>query len=162
MNKPNHYSTSPIEKSVMTRIKTGQTKMHPKSYFIFLSTLLISAITLLGFVASYFVSIAIFWIKVQSASGPAYGARQNLAEMIESFPIWQTFIGAALLVIVIILVNKVGKIYKIRLMYLIPLIISIILLTGIAISYTSLPNVFNGQYRNNRGQNSSYNHNSIN
>jgi len=70
---------SPIEENVMSRIKTGKAKMHPRIYFSVLSFLSVLTILLLGVVSAYSMSVLTFWLRIQAAQGPAYGAKRNLA-----------------------------------------------------------------------------------
>jgi len=141
---------SPIEKNVMNKIKKGEAHMKPQSYYLFLGILSLSSILLLGFISAYFMSIATLWMRIQAAQGPAYGAKQNLINIMGTFPWWALFIGAFSLACIIYLIKKVGPLYKIRLIYLIPVIITLFLLVGFLLSYSALPQMFNSHKQNQR------------
>lgn len=148
MNKKPQPKTSTIEKNVMQKIHDKKTVMRPRSYYIYLTALSVVAIGLLVFISVYFMSIATFWLRIQSASGPAYGARQNLAALLGSFPWWALLLGILSLAGIIYLVKKTGRMYKIRLLYLIPLVIIISIVIGFVFSYSDLPRMFNGHRQN--------------
>ena len=109
MNKKSQPKTSTIEKNVMHQIHDKKTVMRPRSYYIYLTTLSVVAIGLLVFISVYFMSIATFWLRIQSAEGPAYGARQNLATLVGSFPWWALLLGVLSLAGIIYLVKKTGS-----------------------------------------------------
>lgn len=142
MSKKPQLVDSDIEKNVMAKIQAGQVKMHPKYYYLALSAISVLAILLLGFVTSYFMSVVTLWVRIQNAAGPAYGARRNLSDLVGAFPWWALALGVLSFVIIIYLVRKVGSLYKIKLVYLVPMVIIISLLLGFGFSYSSLPNTF--------------------
>lgn len=141
MNKPNSETTTAIERNVMARIKTGQAKMHPRNYYVVLSALAVLVVGLLGFVTAYFMSVVTLWLRIQSAAGPAYGARRNLSNLVGAFPWWALALGIVSLATIIFFVRKVGRLYKLRLVYLIPAVILVSLLLGFAFSYSTLPDM---------------------
>jgi len=150
MNKKIQTKISPIEKKVMEKIKNGEAHMRPQFYYAFIGLLTFLSVSVLGFILAYFVSVATLWARIQAAQGPAYGAKQNLLDLMSTFPWWALVIGFALLVCMVYLVKKVGIVYKVRLLYLIPLIVSLVVIVGFLLSYTSLPNMFNGHKQNTR------------
>jgi|SRR5680860_217227 len=141
MNNINRISS--IEKNVMAKIKNGQAKMHPKIYYSILSSLGVLMVLLFGFVNAFVMSLVTMWLRVQVAQGPAYGAKRNLANMIDSFPWWALLVGIISLVVAIYFIRKVGNLYKVRLSYLILSVVIVSLLLGLALSYSSAPSVFN-------------------
>jgi len=142
MSKNPRQQDSKIEKNVMAKIRAGQTKMHPKYYYLTLSVVSVLAVLLLSFVVAYFMSIVALWIRIQNAAGPAYGARRNLSSLVGEFPWWALLLGFLSLATIIYFVRKVSDIYKIRLVYLVPIVIIISLLLGFGFSYSALPNTF--------------------
>ena len=142
MNNTNRVSS--IEKNVMAKIKTGQAKMHPKIYYSILSSLGVLMVLLFGFVNAFVMSLVTLWLRIQVAQGPAYGAKRNLANMIDSFPWWALLVGAISLMAAIYFVRKVGNLYKIRLSYLILSVVIVSLFLGLALSYSFAPNIFYG------------------
>lgn len=143
MNKKTQPKISPIEESVMSKIKKGEVHIKPQSYYIFLGILSVTSVLLLGFISAYFISVAALWIRIEAAMGPAYGARQNLADIMGLFPWWALLLGVLSLACIIYLIKKVGPLYKIRLIYLVPAIIILFIAVGFILSYSSLPNMLN-------------------
>jgi hypothetical protein len=142
MSKKPQQIDSKIERSVMTKIQAGQVKMHPRYYYLVLSAISIMAILLLGFVTAYFMSVITLWARIQNANGPAYGARSNLSDLAGAFPWWALVLSVLSFVFIIYFVRKVGGLYKIRLVYLVPLAVIFSLLLGFIFSYSALPNTF--------------------
>lgn len=142
MNKINRISS--IEENVMAKIKTGQAKMHPKIYYSILSFLGVLMVLLFGFVNAFVVGLVTMWLRIQAARGPAYGAKRNLANMIDSFPWWALLIGVMSLVAAIYFIRKVGNLYKVRLSYLILSVVIVSLLLGLILSYSFAPSIFYG------------------
>ncbi|MEI6850968.1 MAG: hypothetical protein WCK26_03305 [Candidatus Saccharibacteria bacterium] len=148
MNKKPQPKTSIIEENVMHKIHDKKTVIRPRSYYLYLSALSVIAIVLLVFITTYFMSIATLWLRIQSAAGPAYGAKQNLNTLLGSFPWWALLLGIISLVGITYLVKKTGRMYKIRLIYLIPLVIVASIVIGFIFSYSALPGMFNGHRSN--------------
>jgi hypothetical protein len=139
----NKKPISPIEENVMSRIKTGKVKMHPKIYYSLVSLLSVAAIMLMGVVSAYAMSVVTLWLRIQAAQGPAYGAKRNLANLVDVFPWWALLLGVISLVAIVYLIRKFRGLYKIKLTYLILIVVMIASLIGFALSYSSLPNTFN-------------------
>lgn len=148
MNKTSQPKTSPIEQSVMDQIQSGQVHMHRRTYYIALTALSTVVVALLAFASSYFMSIATLWLRIDAASGQAYGAKRNLASMIEAYPWWSLALGLLALGLIVYLVRRVGNLYKVRLLYLIPLIVILFAVIGLALSYSPLPDMFDRQGTN--------------
>ncbi len=148
MNKKTQPKISPIEELVMSKIKKGEVHMKPHSYYILLGILSILSVSLLGFIAAYFMSIATLWTRIEVAQGPAYGAKQNLANMLGTFPWWALLLGALSLFCIIYFVKKIGPLYKVRLVYLVPIIIALFVAVGFIFSYSTLPQMFNNHQQN--------------
>ena len=136
-------SVSPIEKNVMVQIQTGQAKMRPRLYYSILTLAGVVSILLFSFVNTYFMSVVTLWLRVQAAQGPAYGARRNLASLIEVFPGWALLLGVVSLAGAIYRIRKVGSLYKMKLVHLISLVVAVSLALGLIFSYSALPNTFN-------------------
>jgi hypothetical protein len=133
-----------IEKSVMSKIKSGQAKMRPKAYYSILSFLGLFAVIFFGFVNESVMSLVTLWLRTQVAHGPAYGVRRNLSNTIDSFPWWALLIGILSLVVAVYFMRKVGNLYKIKLSHLILIVVVASLMIGFILSYSNLPGVFNG------------------
>lgn len=131
-----------IENTVMAKIKKQEVKMKPHYYYTLLSVLGVGFVALASLVVAYSMSVVTLWLRIQDAPGPAYGAKRNLSSMISEFPWWALIIGIILLVVSIVVIRKIGILYKFRLAYLIPLIIIAVSVLGFALSYTALPDTF--------------------
>lgn len=143
MNKTFPSKTSTIEEKVMNKIHTNELHMRSRYYYLYISALSVSAIILLIIASTYFVSIATLWLRIRAAEGPAYGARQNLTVLTDTFPWWALLLGLISLAGMIYFVNKAGQMYKLRLLYLIPLVVALIAVIGFMFSYSALPRMFN-------------------
>lgn len=139
--------TSAIENTVMGKIKSGQTQMRPKSYYVSISALMVAAVVLLSFITVYLTSVVSFWLRIMVADGPAYGAKRNLTASIDAFPWWAIILGATSIVGIIYLVKKYGHLYKIRAVYSVIIFIAFFAIVGFALSYSPLPELFNNNHR---------------
>lgn len=149
MIKDKKIDINKIEVGVMDRIHDNKTHIRSKSYYLLLGLLSIAAIVFMIFIATYCVSVASLWLRLQAAQGPAYRLEQNLSSLLESFPIWALCLGIVSTVSAIYLIRKSGKMYKLRLAYFIPIVAAAIVAVGFAFSYSSLPNTFGGRGLNN-------------
>ncbi|MHB8136202.1 MAG: hypothetical protein ACYDH1_18490 [Anaerolineaceae bacterium] len=148
MNKKIQSKKSEIEKGVMSRIKKGEAKMKPQSYYLIVGSLGVLSVLFLSFIASYFMSIMTLWLRIQAAQGPALGAKNTLLILMGVFPWWALIIGALSLICMIIIIKRIGSFYKIRLIYLIPVIVSLFIAISFLLSYSSLPDMFSGRRQN--------------
>ena len=137
-----------IEESVMKKISSGKLRMRSKTRYIILGLLSIVAIILLVVLATYFISVSSLWLRIQIAQGPAYGANRNLALLLNSFPWWAFLLSIVSIIGIIYFVSRSGRMYKIRLAYLITIVIAFILLIGFVFSFSVLPGIMNGQRLN--------------
>lgn len=142
MSKNNQPTTSAIEQHVMETIRSGQAHIRSRAYYLSLGALGVLVVTLLGFVTSYFMSVTSLWMRIQTAAGPAYGAKRNLATLVDAFPWWALLLGLVSLVGIIYVIRKFGWLYKIRSIYLVPALIATFLVLGFAFSYSPLPDMF--------------------
>lgn len=140
MNKS--IQKSKIEKLVMTKIKKQETEMRPHYYYSILTILGVLFVVLTGIVIVYSMSVVSLWLRIQDAPGPAYGAKQNLSNMIRDFPWWALILGFILLIITIYVIRKIGDLYKIRIIYLVAAIVALSVSLGAILSYTALPDLF--------------------
>lgn len=150
MNNKVQTKTSVIQQGVMSKIRKGETHMKPQSFFLLIGALGALSIAFLGSIAAYFMSIATLWLRIQASQGPAYGAKQNMISLMGTFPWWALILGALSLACIIYLIKKTGSMYKLRLIYLIPSIISLFLIVGFLLSYSSVPEMFNSHRQNSR------------
>lgn len=145
----NNSKTSAIESNVMSKIKSGQMAMRPKSYYVSISALIVAAVALLSFATVYLVSVLLFWLRIMLTDGPAYGAKRNLAASLETFPWWAVILGAMSLVGVIYLVKQYGHLYKVRPIYLLVMTVVLFSAIGFALSFSPLPGILNKSHESN-------------
>ncbi len=148
MNKTRQPSVSGIEEKVMQKIHNDKPRMQSHWHYLALSALSVMAVVALTFITSYFISIATLWLRIRTAAGPAYGARQNLAALTDSFPWWALLLGLITLVGAIYFLKKTGPMYKFRLIFLAPLVVALVLAIGFIFSYSTLPTMFDHRRSN--------------
>lgn len=136
---------SKIENKVMAKITSGQVKMRPHYYYSLVTVLSFAAVAVLAFALSYLLSLTNLWLRIQTATGQAWGAQRNLTSLVDNFPWWAILLAIAELVGLILIVKKLGKLYKVKLVYLVTAIVAIALLIGYGLSFTNLPNTFKKQ-----------------
>ena len=142
MSKVKGVDINTIESGVMSRIHDSKPHIRSRFYYLSLGLLLIFAIILMIFVSTYSISVASLWLRLQAAQGPAYGLKQNLSLLLDSFPVWALCLGSVSMAGAVYLIRKSGKMYKLRLAYFVPLAVSVIVAAGFVLSYSSLPNTF--------------------
>lgn len=145
MNKEKKTS---IETDVMSKIKTGQVKMKPRVYFTILGVIGVLGTVLFTVAATYFMSIVLLWVRLMAVDGRAFGLKRNLYSMISDFPWWALLIGVLLLVISVYLLRRIGRLYKIKMVYLLLAVLGVALLIGTILSCSNLPGMFNRQGAN--------------
>ncbi len=144
MSKKITQTNDEIKEQVMSKIGDGSLHMQSKLHFVILGATSVVAIVLMVILATYFISVASLYVRLQIAQGPAYGIQRNLDSLLQAFP-WQAIVfGCLSIVTAIYLIIKSGKMYKIRLAYLVPIVIAVTFVIGFILSYSSLPNFENG------------------
>jgi hypothetical protein len=141
-----------IENQVMSKIMTGEVKMRPKVYFVSLTVLSILGLAVLSIVTAYSISLLALWMRIQTASGPAYGAQKNLTSLIDRFPLWAIILSILSIALIIYLVKRVGHLYRVKLSYLIMAILFIAVILGLGLSYSRFPNLISGNRQAGQGQ----------
>lgn len=125
---------STISNDVMKRIKKGEVRMRPATYFSLLSISAIIAGLSAGIAMAYFSSIMFFWIRTVGLNSKAYGLRRNLAETIASFPWWTVAIFSVLTILTVFIIRRYGHLYKHKTRNVVILIVSLSLIAGIMMS----------------------------
>jgi glucan phosphoethanolaminetransferase (alkaline phosphatase superfamily) len=136
MNK--NTKPTAIQAKVMGEIHSGSLRMKPKIFFTLLWALGIIASLGAGLAFAYFISILTFLIRIQTASTPAYGARQNLSETIATFPWWSVILTLVLAGIAFWLLRKYSRIYRYRMSVIILIFVGVSMLMGIGMSYSNI------------------------
>lgn len=125
---------SSVSSAVMEQIKSGDVRMKPRAYFTLLSAVSIGAVFLAGLSMAYLWSIVMLWIRIETASTPAWGARANLATAAAEFPWWAVIVSLLLLVSAVLLVRRQGHLYRFRIATLALVLLLCTILTGAALS----------------------------
>jgi hypothetical protein len=140
-----------LETNIMNKIMKDEVKIKPKIYFVLISALSVLSVMVLSLLAAYSISILSLWVRIQNATGPAYGARRNLTALVDKFPWWAILFSIISLVIVIFVLKKFGSLYKVKVVYLISAVLFIAMVIGFALSYSQFPNIIKGSGNPNRG-----------
>ena len=127
-----------IQNEVMGKIQSGSLRMKPRIYFTVLWLLGVMATMAASLTFAYLFSMLFYIIRIQTASTPAYGARQNLSEAIASFPWWSVILAIAFSVIAVWLMRKYSRIYRYKISLVITIFVLISLLIGLLLSFADL------------------------
>lgn len=127
-----------IQTKVMDEIHSGSLRMKPKIFFTTVWLLGIIASLGAGLAFAYFISILTFVIRIQTASTPAYGARQNLSESLASFPWWSVILSIVLAVIAFWLLKRYSRVYRYKMSTIILIFVGFSILIGIGMSYANI------------------------
>jgi hypothetical protein len=127
MSKPR----STIQRTVLEEITSGKVRMRPRVFFTLLMIMGAVAATAASVVAAYLTSMAVFLLRISTASTPAYGARRNLADSFAKFPWWAVIVAAGLLLGGIVLLRKYGRFYRVRARSIALLFIAVTLVLGL-------------------------------
>ena len=117
-----------ISKNVMAKIKTEQIKMKPKWYFWLGSISILVGLIGLTITSIFLISLVTFSLKKH---GPMGAIRYQ--EIISTFPWWAPVIVIIGLIGGIVLLKKYDFSYKRNFIFIIAVLISAILLTGILV-----------------------------
>jgi len=143
MTKKQKLKNGQITSAVMDKINSGKVKMRPHWYFGLLGFLSILITGLTSLVAIYAGSIITLWLRVVSMDGPAFGMKNKIGELLLSFPWWSILLIILSVIILTSIVGKFGHLYKIRLTYLIPIALTLVIIFSYVTSYTNLPSIIN-------------------
>lgn len=127
-----------MQTEVMNKIHSGSVRMKPRIYFTILWFLGISSAVAAGLTFAYIINMAAYIIRIQTASTPAYGARQNLSESIASFPWWAVILSVTFSFSAIWLLRKYSRIYRYKISTVITIFVLSTLLLGLAFSFANI------------------------
>lgn len=122
-----------ISDDVLQKIKQGEVHMKPRVYFSLLTGLSVLAVLAASLAVSYVASIVFYWVRIQTASTMAYGARRNLSEALATFPWWYVVAAVVLTALAVILVRKRGTMYRHKASTIALSIIGISLMAGLVL-----------------------------
>jgi cytochrome bd-type quinol oxidase subunit 2 len=123
-----------IKSSVMSQIKSGEVRMRPRLYYAALASLSIGAVLLTGVVLAYLSSIMFYWVRIQTATTRARGARANLEAALASFPWWILLLALLLVISAVYLVKRHGRMYRHRTSTVFLIILLCSMLLGLGLS----------------------------
>lgn len=141
-----------LGREVMEQIQSGEVTMKPRMYFFVLSGLSVLAVLVMSLTLSFFFSIVILWFRVESATGPAFGARRNLEALVSDFPWWALVFSGVLLCALVMFLRRYSNLYRYRWQTLVLFVILVASVIGFMLSNTNLPNFWNHNSLQNRCQ----------
>lgn len=122
---------SAIQRAVLEQIASGKVHMRPRVFFSLITAIGVAASIIASVVMAYLTSMAVFSLRIATASTPAYGARRNLAESFAQFPWWAVIVAAGLLFGGVVLLRKYGRIYRVSLRSIALLFVAATLVLGL-------------------------------
>lgn len=125
---------SNIAGTVMDQIKHGSVRMRPRLYFTVLTAISIAAVAASALTIAYLSSIVFFWVRIQTASTMAWGARSKLSDALDSFPWWTLVVSVVLLVAATLLIKHQGRMYRYKTVVVMLSILAVSLLIGLSLS----------------------------
>lgn len=129
---------SAIQNEVMDSIHSGKISMKPKLYFTVLWLAGIFASIAAGLSFAYVISIFSYIIRIQTASTPAYGARQNLDNAIATFPWWAVIASVFFIIIALYITRKYSRIYRYRTSTVVTIFLIVSITIGLGMSYMNI------------------------
>jgi glucan phosphoethanolaminetransferase (alkaline phosphatase superfamily) len=127
-----------IQKDVMSKIKNNSIRMKPRAYFTAMWVFGVLAAIAASLTFSYLISMVFYYIRIQTALTPAYGARRNLNDAISEFPWWLVILTVMFSVVALWLLGKYSRLYRLKLIYIITVFVLISLILGLVLSYSSI------------------------
>lgn len=128
-------SQSDIGRNVLEKINRGEVKMHSRLYFSLIGGAgLVSAFTSATLMA-YFVRVVTISLRIASADTPAYGARQNLEQLLTSFPWWAVGLALVSGAFSLWLLRRYGRLYRYRMSVVIAGFIVFVAVVGVLLSF---------------------------
>ncbi len=121
-----------ISEKIVSKIKKGELKMRPRSYFVIKTILTIGFLALITLLALYFTSLIIFVLRINDIFLLHGMGFQIIRNVIISFPWYLVFLALFLIIIVEIVAKRFYFIYRK------PLIISLILILFLVFSSSLL------------------------
>lgn len=133
-----------IASTVMDQIKHGSVRMRPRLYFTALTAVSIAAVAASALSIAYLTSIVFFWVRIETASTMAWGARAKLSDAVDSFPWWTLIISLVLLIAATFLVKHHGRMYRHRTGVVMLSILVVSLLIGLSLSLADISSMHSG------------------
>lgn len=127
-----------ISSTVMAKIKNNEIKMRPKSYYVLISLISMILVISLSLFIGYLINILILWLRIEASEGRALGARYNLNQLIESFPLWTIPAITISIFLTFLLISKRGRLYKIKKSYIFGLILLASLIIGLTMNISGV------------------------
>lgn len=129
---------SPLQQDVMDRINSGSVRMKPRIYFSILWLAGIVATITAGLSVAYLISVLSYIARIQTATTPAYGARQNLSTALAEFPWLAVFVLILSGLTSIWLMRRYSRAYRHSISKVVLIFLAISCILGIGLSYTDI------------------------
>ncbi len=127
-----------VSLSVMELIQSGTVHMKPRRYYTLLTAVSVVTIVLSSIASAYLFSMLFYWLRIETARTPAWGARERLSDTITSFPWWMLVAAVLLSVFAVWMVRHRGQMYRIRTTTLTLILMVTSLTLGFVLSYVNL------------------------
>lgn len=128
---------SQIQSEVLNKISQGSIRMKPRLYFTALWLLAILASIAASVSIAYVINMTAYIIRIQTATTPAYGARQNLQDAVASFPWWSVLLSIGLVLAAALMMRSYSRIYRFRVRTIVILFVAITCVLGLGMSYAN-------------------------
>lgn len=142
------YDQASAHDEVLEKITNGEVTMRSKLYFSAALTVGIVAAVAATVLMTYFVKVVALVARIGTASTPAYGARENLAQTIETFPWWALLLAATSGAVAVWLLREYGRLYRHSLGTVIMVFLVATIIIGIATSFIGGPQGTKNQNNN--------------
>ncbi|QQR51896.1 hypothetical protein IPG36_04765 [bacterium] len=133
---------------VMHEIESQHIKMRPRWHFILLGTSSLLGIVGLSGLSAYLINVMTLSIRIQSVDRPMYGARQHLSDLLAHFPWWALIVAILAIIGLVWLLRQNSRLYRVRIGWIIALVLSASIVAGLLISISPLGQLHNGQNQN--------------
>ncbi len=132
-----------IKSEIMEKIQTGKLRLHSNFYIYIKKSFIVFAIIFVMAVFSYSMSFVTLWLRVQIVQIFHDGASLGyIIKLFNTFPIIELLISVMLLVILIVLIRKIDRWYRMRVVSTFLLMFAVFSLIGLGVSYFQLDNIF--------------------
>lgn len=133
---------------VMQEIESQHIKMRPRWHFFLLGTSSVLGIVGLSGLSAYLINIITLSIRIQSVDRPMYGARQHLIDLLAHFPWWALIVAILAIISLVWLLRQNSRLYRVRIGWIIALVLSASIVAGLLISISPLGQLHNDQNQN--------------
>lgn len=134
----NRYTDADIGPRVLEKINRGEVAMRSNLYFALITIAGAVATVTSAVLFAYFVRIVTTSLRIASADTPAYGARQNLEQLLSTFPWWSALIALISGVLAMWLLRRYGRLYRYRISLVIVGFVVMVTIAGVLLSFVGI------------------------